>query len=487
MRSTGAVRPAVAVFVGATALLVLVAAALVAGPRGWREAVLGSDPATTSPTSPAASPSPTATPDPKPTTAQAVLAAIARAGVAPTTAGITAALGAVLSDPALGPAVGGAVSSVSDPPGSGNLLFDLNAATPRTPASTAKVLTAVAALAALGPDTRFTTSVELVGPGQLVLVGGGDPALSQRPAGDPSWSYPSTSLEALARQTANALRGAGVTSVTLAYRADLFVGPDESPDWESGYVSSGQVGPVTALAIDGGREQPGLALRSPDPAAYAALKFAQLVGSFGVTVQGVPAVAPLRAPAPQLAALSSPTVAELVAQMLLRSDNDVAEVLAHHVAAAEGEEASFAGARRAVPAVLARLGVPVVGLVLADGSGLSRQSLVAPATLVGALELAGSDEHPELRPVLTALPVAGLTGTLDDRFSDPESTRQVGDVRAKTGFLTGVVALAGYVVDEEGRPLAFAIMADEVERDATQDAQRAVDRLAAALAGCGCS
>lgn len=476
MTRTGMAR----VVVTAVALLAVVGLLLVVGPRGWRDAVFGAGagPATATATastsaSPTATPTPTSTPPP-------VLAGVATEAD-PTAAGVSAALSLALSDPALGPGVGAAVSSSR-----GDLLLDVDATTPRTPASTAKILTAIAALEALGPDARFTTSVELVGPARLVLVGGGDPALSQRPAGDQSWSYPTTSLEALARQTAEVLSGSGVDSVTLGYRADLFTGPNVSPDWESGYVPSGQVGPVSALAIDGGREQPGLAGRSPDPAANTALRFAQLLGSYGVAVQGVPDVAPVGAPAPQLAALASPTVAELVAQLLVRSDNDVAEVLAHHVARAEGLEPSFAGASQAVPAVLTRLGIPVVGLKLDDGSGLSRGSLVSPATLVAALQLALDDDHPSLRPVLAALPVAGLNGTLQDRFADPESGRQVGDVRAKTGFLSGVLTLAGYVIDEEGRPLVFALMADGVERDATLDAQLAIDRTAAALATCGC-
>lgn len=459
--------------------------AVLTGPPVWH-AVFG-DPAA-SPSSAPATAGPSATPIQTivPTTAPPVLDSLSGAGAVDTeidgptsAAGIRAALAPYVAEPTLGPGPGVAVAAEQ-----GELLVDVDAATPRTPASTAKILTATAALASLGPDTRFTTSVELSRPGQIVLVGGGDPALSRRSATDDAFPYPFTSIEDLARRTASALQASGTTSVTLGYRADLFSGPDVSPDWAGAYVSAGQVGPLSALAVDGGREQPGLALRTLDPAAYTAQAFAELLGSYGVTVRGEPAIVTTAAGV-QIAATQSPTVTDLVTQLLVRSDNDIAEVLAHHVARAEGAEATFAGASRAVPEVLTRLGVPIDGLVLQDGSGLSRGNLVAPATLVAALQLALADDHPELRPVLAGLPIAGFNGTLTDRFADAQSASQVGDVRAKTGYLSGVVSLAGYVVDEQGQPLVFAVMADQVSADPGA-AQQSADRLAAALAGCGC-
>jgi len=464
--------------------------AVFAGPGVWR-AVSGSDePSARSTTAvPGAAPADTPTPTVVPTTAPPVLDSAADpaavgAVTGPSAAGLETALSDYVAASTLGPGPGVAVAA-----GQGALLFDVDATTPRTPASTTKILTATAALGSLGPDTRFTTSVELTAAGQIVLVGGGDPALSQRTAPDETWPFPVTSLDDLARRTAAALQSSGLSSVTLAYRTDLFGGPDVSPDWAGAYVSAGQVGPLSALAVDGGREQPGLALRTLDPAVYTARLFAELLGSYGVTVQADPqsvtSTSATSKAGTQIATSQSPTVADLVAQLLVRSDNDVAEVLAHHVARAEGEEPTFAGASRAVTAVLNRLGVPTDGLVLQDGSGLSRGNLVSPATLVATLQLALADDHPELRPVLAGLPIAGFNGTLMDRFADVESATQVGDIRAKTGYLSGVVSLAGYVVDEQGQPLVFAVMADRVSDDPGA-AQQSADRLAAALASCGC-
>ena len=137
--------------------------------------------------------------------------------------------------------------------------------------------------------------------------------------------------------------------------------------------------------------------------------------------------------------------------------------------------------------MLERLGVPIDGLVLADGSGLSRQNRIAAVTLARALEVAYEDDG---RLVETAADRAA--GRRFHRLARQPVRRrrerpEAGDIRAKTGYLTGVVSLAGYVVDADGRPLIFAVLADAVVPASTLDAQRTTDQFAARLAGCGCS
>ncbi|MGZ6746061.1 MAG: D-alanyl-D-alanine carboxypeptidase/D-alanyl-D-alanine endopeptidase, partial [Nocardioides sp.] len=196
-----------------------------------------------------------------------------------------------------------------------------------------------------------------------------------------------------------------------------------------------------------------------------------------------PAVAP--ADATPLAEVDSPPLAQVVEETLTNSDNEAAEVLAHQVGLATGNAASFTGGVRGVLAALTGLGVPVDGAVLHDGSGLSRLDRLDPGTLAAVLQAATSTDHPELRAVLTGLPVAGFSGSLADRFAE-SAPPGLGRVRAKTGTLSGVSALAGVTTDLQGHPMVFVLMADRVAYEDTDEARTALDRLAASLAACRC-
>ena len=105
---------------------------------------------------------------------------------------------------------------------------------------------------------------------------------------------------------------------------------------------------------------------------------------------------------------------------------------------------------------------------------------------MAVLRLAASDDHPGLRPVLTGLPVAGFTGSLEYRFTDTAPPAR-GRVRAKTGTLTGVSALAGVATDLDGTTVTFVLVADRVALVKTLAAREALDAAAAAIAGCHCS
>lgn len=179
----------------------------------------------------------------------------------------------------------------------------------------------------------------------------------------------------------------------------------------------------------------------------------------------------------------SAPLSALVERALTNSDNDIAEAVARQTALAAHEPASFAGAGRAVRDGLKKLGLPLDGAHFADGSGLNRQDKVTPTLLATLLARAGDPAHPELRPILTGLPIAGFTGTLDERYTDPSGAG--GLIHAKTGTLTGVNTLAGTVVDARGRLLAFAFMASDTASPAA--AQSALDRLGTAVAACGCT
>ena len=416
----------------------------------------------------------------------------ARATASPTASGLAAMLGAALPPAATGSGVGIEVADA----GTGRVLYSANAGIPATPASTTKVVTAVAALTALGPDARFTTTVRQVGD-TVVLVGGGDPTLAVNEYPSSDYPRPAT-LAQLAAGTARALKARGNRSVRLGYDTALFSGPDMAQGWTDSLISTGNVTPIVALEADQGRLTPGGALedsddpvnfrpRTADPAGLTAAAFAALLAKDGITVTGTPEETAAPSSAPVLASVSSPPLAAIADQMLQESNNVIAENLARHVAIALGLPATFAGGAGAGLAELRRLGI-TTPISLVDGSGLSPQDAIAPETLVRVLSLAVGT--PRLRGALTGLPVAGFSGTLSaggSVFGGIGGPAR-GVVRAKTGNLATVASLAGLVYDRSGDLLLFAIMAPRVpSADQLQQAADALDSAAAGLATCGCS
>ncbi|HLZ39011.1 MAG TPA: D-alanyl-D-alanine carboxypeptidase/D-alanyl-D-alanine-endopeptidase [Mycobacteriales bacterium] len=399
----------------------------------------------------------------------------------PTTAGLSRTLAARPADPALA----GRVSVVVVDPATGATLLDHRGAAPVIPASTAKIPTAVAALTALGPRHRLRTRVVRDPDGTVVLVGGGDPTLAA-PGAPPAYPAPAR-LATLAAATARAL-GAGAT-VRVAVDPSRWSGPLTGPGWRPSYLSLGNVRPVRALSVDAGRVRPnGRARPAPpgDPAVAAGRAFAGLLTRGGVPVSGGVAIARAAPDARELAHVDSPPVAALVERMLGTSDNDLAEALGREVALRVGQPPTFAGAAAGIRAVVAGLGVDPGGLRLVDASGLSRDDRLPPRLLARLLTRAAGDEHPDLRAVVTGLPVAGFSGTLRPRYARAPERVGAGVVRAKTGTLLGVSALAGIAVDADGRLLVFALVADGVPVTRTLAAQAALDRTATALATCGC-
>jgi serine-type D-Ala-D-Ala carboxypeptidase/endopeptidase (penicillin-binding protein 4) len=357
-------------------------------------------------------------------------------------------------------------------------------ADPGLPASTTKLLTAAAALDVLGPDHVFETTVVRGGAGRIVLVGGGDPFLERRPASSDTWPR-RADVVSLARRTAAALDELGRRRVRVGYDDSLFTGPAVNPHWRNDYVTDGVVSPITALWVDEGRDASGFG-RVADPSAEAASEFARALERAGIKVQGQPSPKRARDGEPALARATSAPLAQVVERVLEVSDNEAAEVLARHVGLAVAGEGSSAAGTDAILRTLRGLGVRTANAKVYDGSGLSRKNRIDPDTLVDVLRLAASAQHPELRPTLTGLPVAGFTGSLAFRFADTPGAGR-GRVRAKTGTLTGVSALAGVATDLDGVPMVFALVADRVRVLDTLDAREALDDLAAALGACHCS
>jgi D-alanyl-D-alanine carboxypeptidase/D-alanyl-D-alanine-endopeptidase (penicillin-binding protein 4) len=445
---------------------------------------------------PTAAPTASATPDPTPTP---VLAA-ATSGTAPTAAGVRAAITSLVGAPVLGSKVNVSVVDAA----TGGQLFEQNADLMITPASTTKLLTAATVLAARGPAYRLATrAVAGANPGEVVLVGGGDPTLAVNAKGQ----FPGAArLDKLADQVEKALGGRPPTKVLID--TSLYAGDTTAPGWDGDVIGGGQVARIQSLMTNAGRITPvhhevGGDPRFSNPALSAGKAFAKQLGlpSNAVSAGKAPAAAPADqaspaatrsagaatdpAPGTELGKVESPPLVHVVDWMLEQSDNVIAETMARQVALAAGKEASFAGAAEAMIAKLGELGLPADEATLADASGLSRRNGISPKLLTDLLTLAASGKHPELSGMFGGLPVAGWSGTLRTRFVTPTPNRiGQGLVRAKTGTLTGVNTIAGELVTKDGRLLVFAIMAGATGESAV--ARQALDKIVAKLVACGC-
>ncbi len=414
-----------------------------------------------------------------------VLAGINTSAEVPTAAGLTAALAGPMADKRLGSHITVAVRDVA----TGRLLYGHGASSPTTPASSMKLATATALLGLRGPNYRITTSVVAGSrPGEVVLVGAGDPTL----AAGPKSTYPESGrLDVLADEVKRALGGVKPTRVIID--TTLFSGPATSTGWQDSDADSTYVHPIYALTTDGGRIDPtktGNSERYPNSALAAGQTFAKLLGLPPTSVAN--GRAPRAAtgatgttPGAVLASVQSAPLVRILDTMLTDSDNVLAEFMARQVAIAVHRPASFAGAAAAVTAELNRLGLPTAGTHIVDGSGVSHQDRLTPSLLTALLTYDAQPNHSRFHPVFSGLPIAGWSGTLADRFTAPTTNPAAGVLRAKTGTLDGVSALAGIVVDASGRSLAFAVMVDKVPLGL--DAPSAEDVIGAALYRCGCA
>ena len=384
---------------------------------------------------------------------------------------------------------------------SGEVLADVNAADPHVPASTTKLLTAIAVVSALGPDYRMattayfdpaTSTVTLKAGGDMLLApdagtGGSNPQVGLTWGGNmPAYGY--AGLGDLATQVVDHLASLGVTNVRVVVDTTGYVKPFYPSAWPAYAFSSGYAAPVTGLAVEVGKTQSAeYSPRQSDPAAAAAEIFATRLSERGIAANyvGVGSAA-----GDQVGLVESAPLSEVAAYMLYASDNTVAEVmtriLAIEQAAASGTglTASSTGpgaAMSVVEAQLSSLGIPMDSVVLYDGAGFSDQNRIPASTLAGALKVATETEA--TAEIAGWLAQGALSGTLDERYV---GTAAAGLVRAKSGSLTGVAALTGIVITADGRPLLFAAMADSMPYNPTEPRQ-AIDDFVVQLAQCGCS
>jgi len=416
-------------------------------------------------------------PSPPGVTAKSSIVAAAADAQMPTQSGLAAALAAVAADPNLGK-LGGRVTDAMTGQELWNHLDDLLL----QPASTNKTLTSAAALLALDREARVTTRVVEAGePGTVVLVGGGDPTLSGAPPGQATWYHGAARLSDLADQ----VRRSGVTATAVQVDTSLFSGPTFAPGWDPADIDGGDIAPIESAMLDAGRIQPATdeSRRSTTPALDAgrALAAALSVDPARVTATNHAASSGAR----QLAAVQSAPLIERLNEMMNVSDNVMAESIAREVAASMQRPLSFAGAVDAVTNRLNTAHVDTGTAILRDSSGLSVDDRLTAKILDSVVQAAAGPDEPKLRPLLDLLPIAGGSGTLSDRFLDAtfNAAGPAGWLRAKTGSLTAINALAGVVTDRSGRVLTFALLSN----DAGMSGRTAIDAVASTLWSCGCA
>lgn len=426
----------------------------------------------------------------------------------------------------------------------GETVYAHNAGRMFVPASNMKIVTAAAALEALGPEYRYRTRVAAAGPvsgsvlrGDLVVLGSGDPSISEHMMGD---------VRTVFRAWADSLRTHGVTRVTgnvlgnddvfddvpygrgwawddtdapysaevgglmmnegfVTVRAEPAGGPTArvtvrpaAQGWVdvSGTVAVGAADSQATFRVIRADQGGGLTVSGSIPAdtafveesiairnntAFFAAALRHALVEAGIRVDGGAYDADQREGAPGTHTLlfthTSPPMAEILAAFMKPSQNQIGEVLLKTLGA-ELRGMGSAGAGIAVVDSLARAwGMPPRLLAQADGSGLSRYNLVAPAFLVALLERESRSPHAQV--FAASLPIAGRDGTLASRM---RGTPAEGNLRAKTGTLSGVRSLSGYFTTAAGEPMVFSILMNHhtlSSRDVDRVAEAAIMRVIA--------
>lgn len=450
-------------------------------------------PAATTPSGPA----PTLIPLPGQASGDPLPIAVGADAAEPTTAGLERSLASALASPAFGGDIGVSIRDAR----TGQELYARGAAEPRVVASTAKLLTATAIGQTLDMSGHMTTSVVRSGDHELTVVAGGDTLLA-RGAGDPGQAAGHAGLGDLADQVVAALAAAGTTSGettpgqgtagkwTLRLDETYDAGDAVPPTWNPADIAAGYTQGVHMIGLAAQRPKPG----EPSPADPGGEVLGILrdhLVKAGLTIDIVDSPEQRQKPAPAGAAVlgqvTSAPYRDVLAEALDQSDNALTENLARQAAITAGGDGSFAGNAAYVSATLKKLGFDLTGTKLIDTSGLSSGQSSTVALLSAVVARARAGKLPALADVLARLPVAGLDGTLHDRYREGPAASAAGHARAKTGTLTGISSLVGTTVDADGRELDFVLVADKVPAaQGTWAARLALDAVVADLTGCGC-
>ncbi len=440
-------------------------------------------------------------------------------------AALQAELDEILADPAFHNANWGAmVQSVE----TGEVLYRQHARKLFMPASNVKLVTGAVALTQLGAEHRFRTRIRACGEidqdgvlqGDLVVLGGGDPTISQRFGdGDPLRIF---------RAWSDSLRSRGIRRIegNLVGDDDLFDDVHIGPGWAWDYLGNAYAAEIGALLFNEGAlrinvvpgrfqdssasvslepptafielrggvntvsDSTGVTLgvvRPPfsnraemrgtiwvgadsstlyiaphDPTLYFVTVLRETIQEHGVEVAGDAVDRDsLRGdcdPSETLFVHESPELGEILRLLFKESQNQVAEMLLRYMGAVRTDTGSVATGRRVVTQELTSWGIPEDSYIYYDGSGLSRYNYIAPEAVVRLLRT--MSRRDEFEVFYDALPIAGVDGTLQNRM---KGTKAEGNARAKTGFISNARALSGYVTTQDGELLAFSIIANNFD------------------------
>ncbi|HEY7196205.1 MAG TPA: D-alanyl-D-alanine carboxypeptidase/D-alanyl-D-alanine-endopeptidase [Gaiellaceae bacterium] len=312
----------------------------------------------------------------------------------------------------------------------GKLVYARGSKRALRPASNEKLLVALTALDRFGPGSRITTPVIGMGTrqgptwrGSLFLKGYGDPTLTY------------ADLKGLARK----IRGSGIRRITGYVLGDesFFDKRRTAPGWKPSFYKE-ECPPLSALIVS--RAKVG-GYTTSYPALSAAQRFKKALKAAGVAIPHKARVGVAPKDGTILARSLSPGLAYIVQSMDRQSDNYYAEALLKRLGRIERGKGSTGAGARVVRNELAKRGIPLAGIRIADGSGLSSLDRVTARTVVGLLRSAWKDSRIR-KAFFASLPRAGIDGTLKDRMERPPAR---GFLRAKTGTTNNASALSGYV------------------------------------------
>ena len=352
-------------------------------------------------------------------------------------------------------------------PATGDTLYSRNAGKLFMPASNQKILTAAVALTQLGPEYRYRTVIAKRGAqrdsvleGDLIVIGSGDPTISDRFRGNAT---------AAMDEIADSIRGRGITRVTGVLRQGGNAFPDSiyGYGWEWDDLTGSSGAPIDELLFNEGMVQrPGkidgrdttisVATRTPGYAYLSALYLA--LSRRGVAVEGQLdlAIDSLAAPVDTVYAFDSPPLREILPHFLKPSQNQIGEILLKTVALEKTGVGTADSGRVVMKRQLFDWGVDSAGVIYYDGSGLSRHNLDSAETLVKTL-VAMMRDSATFAVFHDALPIAGVDGTIRTRMA---GTPAANNLRAKTGTLEFVRSLSGYVSTADDRLLVFALLSN---------------------------